>query len=370
MNTKFAQIRAETLMLSKLAKKDPEYRLSQSKAERAVLLEDPGGLMKLTDADLGPGIGGFGFDIGWLFGVERTTRRSHHKCCPNIVVDVTCPGKRRPMKAPNVLLKLGLAMLVGAPAHAMTISHPGTYTLTRDYVGENIIIEVGGVTLDCAGHIIKGNANISSAADRDTTRNGIWVRHPSVARNPLPANSGSWWAIGSITVKNCIVYGWNAGIKGDMLSPITLLNNTTNYNGDGIDLNYVYQSLVSGGDSSWNAAEGIDLDVVSWTTITNVWIYANGKHGIGLNNYDRGCGTNPNWDCNYGNNFSNNTVLYTKGAGMNLKASYGGTFNNNEIAYSCQDLLKTNNICYENNSISGNSLTPAAAYHPENGWCY
>jgi mersacidin/lichenicidin family type 2 lantibiotic len=59
--------------------KDPEYRLSLSEAERALLPAHPAGLIELTDLELGAVIGG------------NCTCGSHHKCCPKPTPKPTLP---------------------------------------------------------------------------------------------------------------------------------------------------------------------------------------------------------------------------------------------------------------------------------------
>lgn len=233
---------------------------------------------------------------------------------------------------------LGAAAIVvafGTSAQAATryISTNGSYTLSSIgyQTGDNVVIESSGVTLDCQYGTVQSKPTVLSAMDLEPARHGIWIRHPSVVSNAN--NRAACWHIGGITVKKCDVVGFASGIRVDAGNGVTIDDVYTYYNDDGYDLNYTYHGEVKNGYSGQNAGEGIDIDIVGWTTIRNNNISDNGDKGVGINNYDlyEQCPANPNPnESNWGLTVTANYIA-NNDKGINVKASYNGNYSGNTI---------------------------------------
>jgi hypothetical protein len=124
----------------------------------------------------------------------------------------------------------------------------------------------------------------TSWLQNNTDKNGILI--DSGAR-PATELSGN-------TVRNCIVKGFNAGIKSNYTTNMFIYGSQTSLNEDGIDLNNLRNSTVTYNTSSSNAAEGFDFDIIHDSSITfntsssNNQIPGGQNSAFSFNNYHSG----------------------------------------------------------------------------------
>ncbi len=157
----------------------------------------------------------------------------------------------------SVMLVLALA----PPAYATsgTLSNDSDTTLTEDHYG-TVVIDADNVTLDCAGFRVIGPSSDPSIQD------GIVVAYRS-----------------GITIRNCIVQGFNRGIVLDSSSGTSVLDNRLVGNADwGIFLYDADGNVVRGNEATGNQGSGYGGSDFDWNTFAYNTATASGGHGFDM----------------------------------------------------------------------------------------
>lgn len=237
---------------------------------------------------------------------------------------------------------------VAACLQSELITEPGHYTLCEDFVNRPIRITSSNVTLECAGHSVVTVAGEEAFANGPTEscvggRSGIHV-----------ANDQFW--IGNVVILNCVVGGWDSGIRSGFVEGLTLIGNSAHHNWDGFDLNQ--SSLIEMSDSvsfenggtcqGARNGDGIDLDLVDGANFTRIDTFLNVDHGVTISNFHN---VNP---CGQ---YWNNSVTYRDsasfnngGRGFNIRRTRTSLFENNWCRGNTQGAWRTE--CVESTTVN------------------
>jgi len=170
--------------------------------------------------------------------------------------------RRRTVAAASAALLLVPSLGV-SPAAATT----GTWyleqstTLQEDHTG-NIVIETDNVTLDCAGHTVRGPGTVGRVA-------GVFIDGAS-----------------GVTVKRCVITGFEAAVGDNGIfvrdsSAVTISGTKVTGNaGQGIVLQRSDDGVVMGNRATGNGANGIHTTESDGVIVSGNTVTGNAEHGI------------------------------------------------------------------------------------------
>jgi parallel beta-helix repeat protein len=238
-----------------------------------------------------------------------------------------------------VLLGMLFASQVSATSGLMSVTTDTT--LTEDH-GGSINIDADNVTLDCAGYTVTGSGS-------DV---GILVQDRS-----------------NVTVKNCNVTGFGAGIHVGNSSTVNVTSNTADSNGEGFRITGASTNVtVDGNSATDNTNWGFILPSVSGVKMTNNVATNNTLIGFALNVAsnnelvgNHSSGSQVQYDLgpppgSHGNVFTNNTAMGGF-QGFTISGSNANTFTGNTAsgATSGSGIGVTANS--EDNTFTNNTTT-------------
>ncbi len=148
-----------------------------------------------------------------------------------------------------------------------TLNRQGNYTLTANIVGQPaycMTVNANNVTLDCTGHALSQMSTTPGPAFYINGRNNV-------------------------TIRNCAIYGYTAGINVSNSSAIAVYDVAVQSSRYGISLSNVNQSAIEGDLVTGAANASIKLSHVSVSSImNNSFAYGTGSNiGILVNNSQR-----------------------------------------------------------------------------------
>ena len=131
--------------------------------------------------------------------------------------------------------------------------------------------------------------------------------------------------------RQCNVSGWDSGIRAGYVNGLGLYNNKVTYNNDGFDLNQSVWIDARVNIASNNSGDGVDLDLVDWSTFDTIDASSNLDKGVSINYFDdyNECGVYPNTNIT----FQNSRADYNGDWGFSIKGTKDSKFINN----ACQE---------------------------------